>query len=284
MKRSFQLRKLPKRLLDATLMQPWAPQLFQILSRDISDRSWIFIVGCYNSGTTLLAELIQTHRELEGLRNEGAFLTNQLPYPEQFGWPRLWVKCADKLHVPDDDTARAAKIKRHWSVWVKSNSRFVVEKSISNTLRIRFLEANFKNARFVHIVRNGYAVAAGIRRKANLSRWNNPDGLTSYHIEYCAEQWNESLNVVEKEVERGSPIITVRYEDIVADPVKALEPVFEFCDVEPIRDASAWGRMQVHEKTSEIRDMNQTSIATLSVEEMQTIRDIAGKNLDRFGY
>ena len=65
---------------------------------------------------------------------------------------------------------------------------------------------------------------------------------------------------------------------------EAPEPVFEFCDVEPSRDASAWGRMQVHEKTSEIRDMNQTSIATLSVEEMQTIRDIAGKNLDRFGY
>ena len=265
-------------------MQPWAPKCLQMFSKDMSDRNWIFIIGCYNSGTTLLAELLQTHPELTGLRNEGAFLTDQLPYPERLGWPRLWFKCAEDLRVAENEVDRAELIKRHWSIWVRDDSKYVVEKSISNTLRVRFLEANFKNAKFVHVIRNGFAVAAGIRRKANLRRWKNPEGLVRYPIGHCAQQWNESLEVVEKEIERGAPVVNVSYEDIVADPVNALRPVFKFLGVEPIANASAWGKMHVHEKSSKIRNMNDASMANLSPDEINIIRDIAGPNLSKYHY
>jgi hypothetical protein len=284
MAKSFSLRQLPKRLVDATLMQPWVAGPLHIFGNEMPGKSWIFIVGCYNSGTTLLAELLQTHPELDGLRNEGAFLTDQLPYPERFGWPRMWSECADMLRVPHDDLQRARRIKRHWSLWVKGKSDYIVEKSISNTLRMRFLEENFENAKFVHIVRNGLAVSAGIQKKANLVRWKNPEGLKCYPIDLCARQWSESINVVDVEVARGAPVITVRYEDIAADPVSALRPVFDYIGVEAISDPSVWGKMQVHEKSSTIRDMNKASIASLTKRDDSIIRQVAGENLKRFGY
>ncbi len=284
MVRSYSVKNIPKRLIDGLLMQPWISGPLHVFGNELPDRNWVFIIGCYNSGTTLLAELLQTHAELDGMRNEGAFLTDRLPYPERFGWPRMWIKCADQLQVPFDDSERARIIKKQWSLWVRGSAQFVVEKSISNTLRMRFLESNFKNAKFVHIIRNGYAVAAGIRKKSNLSRWKNPDGIQQYPIDLCAHQWNESLRVVDDEVARGAPVISVHYEDIAANPVDALQPVFRFIGVEPISDASAWGEMQVHEKSSVVRDMNAASIASLSAEELGVVRRIAGSNLERYNY
>lgn len=32
---------------------------------------WLFVVGCYNSGTTLLAEMLSRHPNISGLPTEG---------------------------------------------------------------------------------------------------------------------------------------------------------------------------------------------------------------------
>ncbi len=284
MARSFRLRNLPKRIVDALLMQPWICGPLHVFGNELEDKRWVFVLGCYNAGTTLLAEMLQTHPDLDGMRNEGAYLTDSLPYPERLGWPRMWSACADKLLVADDDSARAARIRRHWSLFVRGNPDYVVEKSISNALRIEFLRRNFRDAKFVHIVRNGYAVAAGIRNKANLARWRNPQGYTRYPIELCAEQWVESLRVVEAAINAGAPIITIHYEALAADPVATLAPVFDYIGVEPIRDATVWGRMNVHERSSEIRDMNARSIASLTDEDREAVRTVAGEALERYGY
>ena len=271
-------------MLDAALMHPAISGPLHILGSDLEDKKWVFILGCYNSGTTLLAELLQAHTNLDGLRNEGAFLTDSLPYPERHGWPRMWIKCADQLRVSSDDATRARRIRRHWSLWRKGNAEHVVEKSISNVLRIDFLQENFNGPTFVHIVRNGYAVAAGIRNKANLRRWRNPDGYSEYPISLCARQWVESLSEVRRAEKRGVEIKTVHYEDVVSDPVSTLAPVFESIGVDAIADMSRWGEFSVHEKKSRITNMNESSISTLSGAEIAEIRDIAGESLATFGY
>lgn len=284
MRKFNNLQSLPRRVLDGILMQPWVSSFLRPFGNDLPDRNWVFVIGCYNSGTTLLAKLLQAHPKLIGLRNEGAFLTNLLPYPERFGWPRMWAMCSERLQVPIDDDRRARSIRKNWSLWIRGSEKIIVEKSISNTLRIGFLHKNFENAKFVHIVRNGFAVAHGIRKKANLARWNNPLGIKKYSIEQCATQWLESIRVVEEKIDQGYPIITVRYEDVVNDTVGSLRPVFEFIEVEPIEDPSMWGVMQVHGRSSEVRDMNAASIAALTRLEMDAVRRIADSHLEAYRY
>jgi hypothetical protein len=278
------LRKLPARLRDRVLMQPATQKLLQRFGNELEDKRWVFVLGCYNSGTTLMAEMLQAHRNLDGFPNEGAFLSDVLPHPERFGWPRMWCECADEMVVPADDVERAARIKRQWSLWLRGNPDVVVEKTISNVQRVDFLQQNFRDARFVHILRNGYAVAEGIRRKANLARWNNPEKLTQYPMEMCARQWVASIRSVESAQANGAPIKTVRYEDLTEDPLAVMADIFRFVDVDPIDDASVWGEMDIHEKRSTIRNMNAASIVRLSADEIAVIKDVAGAELDRYGY
>jgi len=45
-------------------------------------KSYLFVVGCYNSGTTLLADMLTQHPEISPLPTEGSALTDALPRPE----------------------------------------------------------------------------------------------------------------------------------------------------------------------------------------------------------
>lgn len=275
---------MPLRVRDRLLMQPATQRVLHHFGNELEDKKWVFILGCYNSGTTLLAELLQTHERLDGLPNEGAFLSDALPYPERFGWPRMWFKCSDEMAVPANDDARARRIRRQWSLWLRGNPDFVVEKSIANVLRIEFLMNNFDDVTFVHIVRNGYAVAAGIQKKANLVRWRNPEGLKRYPIELCASQWSESVRRVHEASKDGAPILEIAYEDLTIDPIGTLKPVFKYLRVDPLRDASVWGKMDIHGVQSDIQNMNASSIRGLSEKDIAIIRRVAGPELASYGY
>ena len=72
------IRKLPPRLLDRILMKKPAQVLLSNFGHEINPERWIFIIGCYNSGTTILASILNRHPSIGGLRTEGAFLTDSL--------------------------------------------------------------------------------------------------------------------------------------------------------------------------------------------------------------
>lgn len=42
---------------------------------ELKPQKWIFIVGCYNSGTTLLEKILSLHPMIGSLRDEGVMLT-----------------------------------------------------------------------------------------------------------------------------------------------------------------------------------------------------------------
>lgn len=265
-------------------MQPIVQRLLLPFGSEISGKKWVFVLGCYNSGTTLLAEMLQSHPSFGGLPTEGAFLTDALPYPERLGWPRMWVACAAQLRVPPDDLERARRIRRHWSLWLRGNPDFVVEKTVSNVLRIEFLANTFPDASFVYIVRNGYAVAAGIRAKANLRRWKNPQGMEQYPIELCARQWSETDREVRRTPLFPERIHVVRYEELTERPWSVMNSLWRELGADEFRDPGLWDDMQVHEVRSSVRNMNARSLERLSVEDMDTIRAVSGPELKRYGY
>jgi hypothetical protein len=221
---------------------------------------------------------------MDGLPNEGAFLSDALPYPERFGWPRMWCRCQEKLRVPADDVQRAKRIRRQWSLWVRGDPDYIVEKTISNVLRIEFLVNTFRDAKFVYIIRNGYAVAAGIRHKANLRRWKNPNNIRCYPIELCAEQWVESVRIVKEAIVKGLPIIPVRYEDLTTNTVDVMNSVFRGIGVSEMSVFSEARKLEIHEAHAPICNMNAASFARLSQDDRCKIKEVAARELQDYGY
>ena len=77
------------------LMKPGVQRWLAPLGRVPKPQKWVFIVGCYNSGTTLLADLMGNHPDISALPVEGVRLSDVWPLPETYAWNRMWMKCID---------------------------------------------------------------------------------------------------------------------------------------------------------------------------------------------
>ena len=269
-----------------TLKTRMGQRILAPLGRDLSPERWIFLVGCYNSGTTLLRSLLAQHRDIAALPSEGVKLTDALPRPEDFGWHRMWCECLDQMRLEAGPGAAptARRIARHWSHVVPMGVPNILEKSIANTARMPFFQEHFRPACFICLIRNGYAVSEGIRRKgdpAHLGNARYPDG---YPIDLCAEQWRVSDEVVEGDRPGLERFLQIRYEDLVDQPVEILRQITDFLGLPPLPEDAATGEWLVHGIHSPIRDMNQQSIERLSPQDLDTISRVAGEALTRHRY
>lgn len=279
------LRALPRRLADRLTMQPMVQQALLPFGRELTPKRWIFVLGCYNSGTTLLATMLRQHPEIGGLPTEGVYLTDSLPYPERFGWPRMWCRCVDDVRLnPKGEEARAARIRRQWSLWYPRDAENLVEKSVANAARIPFLGAHFRPAYFIYIVRNGYAAAAGIRDKANLRRWRNPYRHMGYPIELCAEQWLQTDETVAADRPAADHFLSVYYEDLASRPRETLGAITEFLGMQAVADATIARQWEVHGDCAPVQDMNANSLARLSADDIERVEAVAGERLRQHGY
>lgn len=268
------------------LKRPWARLLLSPLAHDLQPQRWIFLVGCYSSGTTLLRDLLGRHPDIDALPSEGVRLTDALPRPEDVGWHRMWCRCVDDVRLSADPSqaARAARIRRHWSLALPAGSSNVLEKSIANTARLPFLRAHFAPAYIIHLVRDGYAVAEGIRRRGQPRRFGRHEFGDAYPIELCAEQWRASLEQVETDRSGLDHYLEVLYEDLVADAAGQLEHITAFLGLPPLSAHASGGDFTIHGLRSGIRNMNADSIARLSQGDVDTIERVAGPVLERCGY
>ena len=249
------------------------------LTRVPNPEKWVFVVGCYNSGTTLLAEVIGAHPLISALPTEGQFLTDQFAADHELGLGRMWVKREDLYRLTEADSGPDVhRLKKEWGMRLNTRKPILLEKSPPNAARTRWLQSNFENAHFIAILRNGYAVAEGIRRKgrpAHLERWP---------LEDCAYQWKRSNLVLEEDSKRLTNFMWVRYEDFTEDTAGTLAGIFDFLGIrtEPGMDlAREWA---IHERSEPIANMNAQSIRRLTPEDIAVIERVAGDTLAHFGY
>lgn len=258
------------------------------VGRELRPQRWIFIVGCYNSGTTLLGRILGRHPDIGTLPagDEGVFFTDALPYPEQFGWPRMWAACPEQIRVDPQRTSPrvGVRARRQWSPWYRRDAPNLLEKSVSHTIRMPYLERYFPPAYFIHIVRDGYAVAEGIRRRARPGRWGNTRYPHGYPIELCAEQWRASEEVVAADAPRLAHFMELTYEDLTAHPEPVLRSVTDFLGLSPLPAELFATEWQVHERREPIRNLNEQSHARLSAADIATIERVAGARLALRGY
>jgi hypothetical protein len=237
---------------------------------------WVFIVGCYNSGTTLLHDLLASHPLVGSMPGEGQVYTDELKSPKSIGLPRLWAIEPDRFYLDENSTAEinVTRLKRQWGARFNDPSKpILIEKSPTNAARVRWLQKNFDDSYFIGIVRNGYAVAEGIRRKAGHS------------LELSARQWLVSNEIMLRDFESLKHKRTITYEELTGDPVETLGQVFGFLALDAAHSQSAANRAwHIHEQVSTIKNMNGRSLAILTSEEMETIGRIAGPMLSKFDY
>lgn len=243
---------------------------------------WVFLVGCYNSGTELLMHLLGSHSSIGALPDEGQFLTDQFPADYELGLPRMWVLREDLFRLTEkDDGPDAVRLKREWLMRLDRSRRIFLEKSPPNAARTRWLQRHFPNAHFVAIVRNGYAVAEGIRRKAE------PTHLAGgWPLELCARQWDRSNEVLLDDAEHLDRLLWVRYEDLAENPEQELDRVLSFLE---LADEGELGidldrPWAIHEREDRIRNMNDDSIARLDPDERAVITREARPMLEHFEY
>ena len=271
------LTQLPERVRARLFLNESVRRTLRPFVRVPRNRQWVFVIGCYNSGTTLLHDLIARSRGCASLPAEGVFGTDQLIAPEELGWPRLWWKVQDKMLEFGEGGAKDAEIlKRDWCLWLDTKRPVFLEKSVSNVLRVTWLDKNFPGAHFVEIIRNGYAVAEGIRRRAGRGQYPLPSGLSSYPIEWCAQQWVSTLEAARAQLSEvdGSRVLTIRYEDLCKDPYQVLPKAERLTGLHDLTEYPL----------DHVRNRNEQAISQLSTEDVRTINDVAGETLTTYRY
>jgi Sulfotransferase family len=138
------------------------------------------------------------------------------------------------------EDAQAACLRRTFAALRRwSGGRVLVSKRIANNQRIPFLTAAFPNARFLHLIRDGRAVAYSLSR---VDWWE--DGVVWWYgdtprrwrerggdpWELVATHWVRELASIEEGLATVAPDrrLEFRYEALVGEPVRVLEQVAGF--------------------------------------------------------
>lgn len=250
---------------------------------------WAFIMGCYNSGTTLLWDLLGAHPEIGRLPKEGVQLTPELTRPEDHGWTRMWVRCEEHVSLPaEPDPEKARRLQRDWAPWWPRGARVYIEKSIANVPRMRWFDRNFPGARFIGITRNGFCAAEGIqRRAAPRGAARQSYGAERYSIDMAGQQWVTANERMLEHAESVGSFKLTSYEALMARPEEVLGELFTYLGCDPAAaemHTDADGRFHLGGRVFDLRNRNESSLARLSEAEKATLRPVLKPTMEKLGY
>ena len=271
------LPALFRRYLAKIYSYGFARSLIAKIVKTKEPKKWIFLIGCYNSGTTILRDVLSAHPEISILPREGAKFTDSLPRPEDYGWKRMWVGCLDKMHMPDgaEGALLAQQARRDWSVWWDGACSCYLEKSVSNTTRIEWINKNFSNAYFVAITRHPIPVVEGIRRKAKPEGVVREElGQADYPLDMAANQWVDANRRIVDEKLSIEKIFHLKYEDFCSQPVGMLEDLWKFLGLNGVTMECKNGILKVNDQSIEVTNMKQKSFDRMSSKDQNVVRSV----------
>ncbi len=165
----------------------------------------------------------------------------------------------------------------------------LVVKRVANNRRVPLLLEAFPGCRFVHVLRDGRAVAASLRKvdwwaDSHLfwygdtpARWEAEGGDP---WEACARHWVEEVRAIDAgaELVPDDRWLQVRFEDIVADTTPALRTIADFAGLPA---DPRWDEALVH---LEVPDRNRGWRESLDPEVQDRIVALQADELARRGY
>lgn len=134
----------------------------------ISKHQYVFICGLHRSGTSILHDILRNQPDISGFRNtgvaedEGQHLQTVFLPARAFGGPGKFGfhdnAAMTETHPLITDHHRQ-KLIAEWSRYWDLSKSLLIEKSPTNIIRTRFLQAMFPGASFIVIIRHPLAVS-----------------------------------------------------------------------------------------------------------------------------
>lgn len=188
----------------------------------------IFISGLAGTGASYLADLIATAENVSPMKGPEDGQFRQKVYCDEsiFGGP---VRFAfdESAHLTEESRLVSSKnrlqLLNEWEPhWSDNSAEYLLEKSNSNIVRTRFLQALFPDAYFVTIIRHPLASAC-IQKVDNKVRLSD-----------CLRHWVKAYEIYMADRKHLNNELLLSYEQIVADPKAAYQAINGFLDVEVI--------------------------------------------------
>ncbi|MAM10172.1 MAG: sulfotransferase family protein [Rhizobiaceae bacterium] len=241
----------------------------------------VFIVGTGRSGTTLLGKLFALHKDVQFL-NEPKALWHFAHGEEDIIGSYADRAGKVRLDIPSDLETLAQKISNvyGWAAFFAGAIQ-VADKYPELIYRTDFVQALFPGAKMVAIVRDGVdtcnSVTLWSKRKGTETEggrtddWWGRDGRKwrclvdelipensdlaplqqmlfddPRHEDRSAVEWILSMREVQKQV-RAHPdsIISIKYEDLCADPETLLARIFDFCGLDTDRSVIDYAKVSL---------------------------------------
>lgn len=261
----------------------------------------IFILGAKHSGTTILYRMVARH-PIACWFSQFSQRSGQVPgrfrVPLSFAIDRALRSCV--RHSWDKDVGFRQYVIPHpteaptiWTHVVPPAGGVVAEESKRRLRRILeeecarwrksvivtklprlyqhmgMLRDAYPQARIVHIVRDGRAVALSDR-----STFAHRAESSEHALRLAALYWNEVVNTV---YECGRDVLEVRYEDLCADVRKVVRTVLDYCGLPA-------GAFPYDTLPATLRSTNPHRLRSASEGELKRIEDLQLPLLRRYGY
>lgn len=196
------------------------------------EKKFIFLAGHHRSGTSLLHEIIRSHKDITGLtgtnvpEDEGQHVQGVFKAAKAFGGPGKYIfdeeAYMDESHELVSDSS-SQQIFADWSRYFNEESSIYIEKSPPNLIRTRFLQALFPNSKFIVILRHPVAVSYATQKWSKTS--------TKSLIEHTLRGYE----IFAEDVKNLNHVFVLRYEDFVASPQSKVDEIFNFLNLESIK-------------------------------------------------
>lgn len=245
------LSRLPRRV--RTFLCSTVTRMFPGFFSKIELNDPVFISGLGRSGTTLLMDVLEKHKQVVMFPNEANYLWHPYSYPWkekhlQVNAPPFWIapKEFTEVTMKKWDVPNTSKLMAAYGFFQYFNkkARFV-NKSAMITFMLPFVKQLFPGAKFIIMIRDGRSAVYSYAKKQHAKILESPDAFKKQAqygefkplLEMLSHNWLEHilfLNEFQKQL-KSSEILFVRYEDLCNHPHKELEKIYSFMRIEERR-------------------------------------------------
>lgn len=284
----------------------------------------IFIIGTGRSGTTMVFDLLHVHadlawpsqhmvgdfynkydrrqRRLARLPVIGPYVCGPKQHRSRSEPYELWRRFDPGFNRPcrdlraEDATARVINgMQKAVSEQLMDmrKARFLTK--YTGWARMRYIDAIFPDALYLHVMRDGRAVAASLLTRKWWHGWHGPNqwrwGVLNEENEKIWQDSNQSFyvlaglqwkilmeNICEVGAAMGNRYKEVRYEAIMADPQKVFLDILQWASLD------VHAEFMSHSRGAAYRDANEKWKTEIHPDGIACFEHLLGDSLHRFGY